>query len=154
MSATTAALPPLVKSVTVAAPPERAFDLFTTGMDQWWPLATHSVGDESAASVVMECRVGGRIVETGHDGSTHVWGTLTEWSPSTRLAFTWHPGQPEPEATLVTVTFRPHGEQTEVQLVHTGWDVRPDGARARTGYNTGWDIVLGQLTALAVSDRS
>ena len=31
MSAATA-LPPLVKSVVVAAPPERAFDLFTAGM--------------------------------------------------------------------------------------------------------------------------
>ena len=153
MSAITA-LPPLVKSVIVAAPPERAFDLFTAGMGQWWPLATHSVGQHSATSVVMECHVGGRIVETVDDGSTHVWGTLTEWSPSTQLAFTWHPGQPEPEATLVTVTFRPQGDQTEVQLVHTGWEVRPDGARARSGYDTGWDIVLGHLTSLAVSDPS
>jgi uncharacterized protein YndB with AHSA1/START domain len=153
MSATTA-LPPLVKSVTVAAPLERAFDLFTTGLDQWWPLASHSVGEESATSVAMACRVGGRIVETVEDGTTHVWGKLTEWSPSTRLAFTWHPGQPEAEATLVTVTFRADGEQTEVQLVHTGWDSRPDGARARTGYNTGWDVVLGHLTALAAPGRS
>jgi uncharacterized protein YndB with AHSA1/START domain len=153
MSATTA-LPPLVKSVIVAAPPERAFDLFTTGMGRWWPLATHSVGQESATSVVMECRVGGHIVETVDDGSTHVWGTLTEWSPSTELEFTWHPGQPESEATLVRVTFRAQDERTEVRLVHSGWDARPDGARARTGYDTGWEIVLGQLASPAVSDRS
>ena len=150
MSATTT-LPPLVKTVTVAAAPERAFDLFTTGIGQWWPLATHSVGEDSATSVTMECRVGGRIVETDRDGSTHVWGTLTEWSPSTGLAFSWHPGQPEREATLVTVTFRPDGEQTEVQLVHSGWDSRPDGARARTGYDTGWDIVLAPLASWVVS---
>ncbi len=153
MSATTA-LPPLVKSVTVAAPPERAFDLFTRGMDRWWPLATHSVGEDSAISVAMECRVGGRIVETDKDGSIHVWGTVTEWSPTSRLDFTWHPGRPDGEATLVTVTFQPAGEQTEVRLVHSGWDRRHDGATARAGYDTGWDIVLGHLVSLVVSGQS
>ncbi len=153
MSLTTA-LSPLVKSVTVAAPPERAFELFTSDIGRWWPLVSHSVGADSATSVVMECRPGGRIVETVRDGSTHVWGTLTDWSPSTQVAFTWHPGQPEGEATLVTVTFRAAGEQTEVRLVHSGWDARPDGARARTGYDTGWDTVLAPLAALAVSARS
>ena len=153
MSAATT-LPPLVKSVTVAASPQRAFDLFTTGLGQWWPLATHSVGEAAAASVTMECRVGGRILETDRDGSTHVWGTLTEWSPPTRLAFSWHPGRMDDEATLVTVTFQPAGDQTEVQLVHSGWDGRADGATARSGYDTGWETVLGHLTALAVSGQA
>ena len=48
MSAATAALPPLVKSVVVAAAQERAFELFTAEIGQWWPLLTHSVGGESA----------------------------------------------------------------------------------------------------------
>ena len=149
MSAATA-LPPLVKSVVVAATPDRAFDLFTAEIGQWWPLVTHSVGQESATDVAMECRLGGRIVETVRDGSTYVWGTITAWSPGSSLTFTWHPGQPENEATLVTVSFLPDGEQTEVRLVHTGWDSRPDGARARTGYDTGWDIVLAPLASWAV----
>lgn len=149
MSAATA-LPPLVKTVVVAAPVERAFDLFTAEIGQWWPLVTHSVGQESAVSVEIECRLGGRIVETVQDGTTYVWGTVTDWSPGSTLTFTWHPGQPETEATLVTVSFQPTGEQTEVRLVHTGWDNRPDGARARTGYNTGWDSVLAPLAAWAV----
>ena len=144
------ALPPLVKSVVVAAPTDRAFTLFTAEIGQWWPLVTHSVGEESAVSVTMECRLGGRIVETVRDGSTYVWGTITDWSPGSGLTFTWHPGQPEDEATLVTVSFRPDGEQTEVRLVHSGWDNRPDGARARTGYDAGWDIVLAPLVSWTV----
>jgi uncharacterized protein YndB with AHSA1/START domain len=144
------ALPPLVKSVVVAAPVERAFELFTAEIGQWWPLVTHSVGEESAVSVQIECRLGGRITETVQDGSTYVWGTITDWSPASSLTFTWHPGQPEDEATLVTVIFRPDGEQTEVRLEHSGWDDRSDGARARADYNTGWDIVLAPLTAWAV----
>jgi len=148
------ALPPLVKSVLVAASQERAFELFTAGMGRWWPLLTHSVGGETATSVALDCRVGGQIVETDSDGSNHVWGTLTECSPPTRLTFTWHPGQPVPEATLVTVTFRPDDGQTEVQLVHSGWDSRRDGARARNGYDTGWDIVLAPLASWDVSAQS
>ena len=147
MSAATA-LPPLVKSVIVAAPPERAFDLFTAEIGQWWPLVTHSVGEESAISVTMECRLGGRIVETVQDGSTYVWGTITDWSPALEPDLHLAPGPARAEATLVTVSFRPDGEQTEVRLVHTGWDNRPDGARARTGYDTGWDIVLAPLAVV------
>ena len=148
MSAAT--VPPLVKSVVVAAPAERVFDLFTAEMGQWWPLVTHSVGAESAVSVTLECRLGGRIIETVQDGSTYVWGTITDWSPASSLTFTWHPGQPENEATLVMVSFVPDGEQTEVRLVHSGWDSRPDGARARKGYDLGWDIVLAPLTSWTV----
>ena len=44
----------------------------------------------------------------------------------------------------MTVTFTPVGDDTEVELVHSGWERRPDGVRARTSYDTGWDYVLGR----------
>jgi uncharacterized protein YndB with AHSA1/START domain len=144
-----AELAPLTKTVAVPAPVDRAFALFTERIASWWPLATHSVGEDAATGLEMQCRVGGQIVETVADGTTHVWGTLTDWEPPRRVAFSWHPGRAADEATRVEVTFAPQGEGTLVTLVHSGWAGRPDGAQARVGYDTGWDVVLAHLPTAA-----
>lgn len=145
--ATTAELAPLTKTVVVPCGVERAFALFTSRIGSWWPLATHSVGEQNATGVEMQGRVGGQIVETVADGSTHVWGTLTDWEPPHRVAFTWHPGQEPDVATRVEVRFAAEGSGTRLTLVHTGWANRPDGGRARGGYDSGWEVVLAHLTA-------
>ena len=148
---TTAELAPLTKSVVVAAGVDRAFALFTARMGDWWPLLTHSVGQENATAVVMEGREGGEIIESLADGSTTSWGTITSWEPPRRVAFTWHPGAPVDEATQVEVTFAPRAGDTLVTLVHSGWASRPDGERARISYDSGWDVVLAPLARLAES---
>jgi uncharacterized protein YndB with AHSA1/START domain len=136
----------LTKTVHVEAPVGRAFELFTARLGEWWPLPTHSVGGETARDVAMQCRLGGQIVETLADGSTAVWGTVTDWVSPQLVAFTWHPGQPEAEATRVEVSFAASGEGTEVTLRHSGWSSRPDGERARSQYDGGWDLVVSRFT--------
>ena len=145
----TVVLDALTKTVTVPVAPDLAFAFFTRDIARWWPLATHSVGEFDAVSVHIEPRQGGHIVETVRDGGVHVWGTVTGWEPPHRLAFTWHPGSPEEQATAVEVGFTAAGAGTVVTLVHTGWENRPDGAGARQGYDTGWDVVLGHLVDFA-----
>lgn len=140
---------PLVKTVVVTPEPARAFELFTDQIAQWWPLATHSVGEADAVDVEIQGRVGGQIVETLADGRTSVWGTVTTWDPPHHVAFTWHPGRLAAEATIVSVRFTPHDAGTQVQLTHSGWESRDDGNLARQGYDTGWDTVLGHFTSLA-----
>ena len=152
MSTETDLLAPLVKTAVIPGTPARAFDLFTRRMDEWWPRRTHSVGQDDAVSVEMQCRIGGQIVETGVGGAVDVWGTVTAWMPGERVAFTWHPGQPPSEATEVAVTFEPVNDGTRVTLVHSGWRNRPDGTEARHGYDAGWDVVLGHYIE-AGSDR-
>jgi uncharacterized protein YndB with AHSA1/START domain len=140
------------KSVTVPASPARAFELFTARFGDWWPLATHSVGADKAAAVSFGAGVGEIILETLADGTTSAWGTVTRWEPPSRVAFTWHAGTPEPQAGLVEVTFTASGPAgTLVELVHTGWQNRPDGATARAGYQTGWDPVIGQYARAAAA---
>lgn len=146
-------LGPLVKTANVALAPIDAFELFTARMGAWWPLTTHSVGLENATDVVVEPGVGADIVETLADGSTSIWGTVDVWEPPHRLRFTWHPGTSPGEATLVEVRFRETETGTAVELVHTGWEHRPDGAAARTQYDPGWDFVFG-LFAAAGNDGS
>lgn len=143
------------KSVTVPATPDRAFELFTARFGDWWPLATHSVGIDSAVAVSFGAGIGGIIVETLADGTSTIWGTVTSWDPPDQVAFSWHAGTPEAEASLVEVTFTPAGPaSTLVELVHTGWENRPDGAIARAGYETGWDKVIDQYARAASRSTS
>jgi len=145
-----AAIEPVRKTVTVPASPQRAFELFTAGISEWWPLATHSVGQDQAAGVVFGEGVGGEITESLADGTASVWGTVTRWEPPRLVAYTWHAGTPAAEASSVEVTFTPGGPgETVVQLVHSGWEQRPDGAQARAGYETGWDPVIASYARLA-----
>ena len=59
---------PVRKELKVNLSAEAAFRLFTEGLDKWWPLVTHSVGEEKAESCFFEGRVGG--VTTAGSSST------------------------------------------------------------------------------------
>ncbi|MEU4288014.1 SRPBCC domain-containing protein [Kribbella sp. NPDC026596] len=138
---------PLVKKIVVPVAVDRAFEVFTAEMSAWWPLPSHSVGEVQARAVRLEGAVGGRIVEYGDDGEIATWGTVSDWDPPKAVSFTWHPGSDPQQAGQVTVSFTPSDAGTEVELVHSGWERRPDAARARAGYDTGWDYVLGQYVS-------
>ena len=53
MPSNTTSIEPVRKSVTVPARPQRAFELFTAHIHEWWPLATHSIGGEQAVGLVF-----------------------------------------------------------------------------------------------------
>jgi uncharacterized protein YndB with AHSA1/START domain len=138
----------LRKSVRVARPPEQAFRLYTDGISTWWPLATHSVAEGDADTVVFESGPGGRIYERAKDGTEHLWGTVTVWEPPERFVHTWHPGRPEATRQLVEMRFLPDGHGTRVEVVHTGWEELGDEApRTYASYDTGWDYVLDERYA-------
>jgi uncharacterized protein YndB with AHSA1/START domain len=144
MSEAADSLAPLRKTVVVPVGQARAFELFTAGVEKWWPLATHSVGLADAVHLSIPSEIGGLIVETMRDGSTSSWGTVTEWDPPRSLSFTWHPGQPESWAGDIKVRFIPNDAGgTVVELTHSGWERRSDGAAARLGYDSGWEVVVG-----------
>ncbi|GGK23830.1 hypothetical protein GCM10010124_15410 [Pilimelia terevasa] len=144
---------PLLHTVTVARPPDVTFALFTGGFGRWWPLSTHSVGGPRAVAVRLGDSVGGQVVEAVADGPPVLWGTVTVWDPPYRVAFSWHPGTPEPEATYVEVTFTRVDAATEVTLRHAGWANRPDGPAARERYARDWPLVLDHFTrACAAAD--
>lgn len=138
---------PLVKTVTVPWPVERAFKRFTEEMDTWWPLDTHSVFPDRDSTAKMPTRAGEDIVETRDDGETAVWGTILEFDAPHLVRFTWHPGREADSAQEVAVAFAAQGEGTLVTLTHTGWDKLGEKAEeTRSGYDSGWDFVLGRYT--------
>ncbi len=132
------------KSVTARCSVEEAFRVFSEGVATWWPLQTHSVGERSAKTCVLEGRMGGRFFERQEDGTEAVWGTVTAWEPPQRLAFTWHPGRAESTAQGIEIRFTPVGGGTRVELEHRGWEKLGERAEeARNEYESGWDFVLG-----------
>jgi uncharacterized protein YndB with AHSA1/START domain len=136
---------PVIKIVTVRANQSRAFNRFTSEMAGWWPLASHSTAGGNAETVVMENRVGGRIVERIRGGGEAVWGTITAWDPPRRVTFTWHPGDPPEKATNVDVRFVAiDAARTRVELEHVGFErLGAMAKKARRGYPIGWAYVLG-----------
>jgi uncharacterized protein YndB with AHSA1/START domain len=138
------------KSVVVPRSPEDAFRLYTEGIATWWPLRTHSVAEEDALTVAVECRAGGRLYEVTRSGEEHVWGTIAVWEPPGRLVYTWHPGRSEDTAQRVAMRFDAEGDQTRVSIEHTGWERLGDRAAEQIpSYDGGWDYVLGECFASA-----
>jgi uncharacterized protein YndB with AHSA1/START domain len=137
-------LPPVLRSVTVAVPVERAFDVFTRRIGDWWPLGTHGCFGEDAAGLAFD---GERLVERSKSGDEAVWAEVLAWEPPTRIAFTWHPGYADGDPmTEVEVRFRAQGGTTVVELEHVGWErLGERAAEARAGYPEGWVYVLGHF---------
>ena len=66
------------KTITVAAPQQRAFDVFTIGMSDWWIRDSHHIGASVPEAVVIEPRAGGRWFERAPDGAECDWGRVLE----------------------------------------------------------------------------
>jgi len=71
----TVTIAPVNKVITVNAPQQRAFDVFTSQMDKWWPR-THHIGAAAYVHSTIEPRVGGRWFVQHEDGSTSVPGIV------------------------------------------------------------------------------
>jgi uncharacterized protein YndB with AHSA1/START domain len=141
---------PIRKSIRVDRSPADAFRIFTSGIGEWWPVKTHSVGRDEAVGCAMETRAGGRLYERAADGTEQDWGRILDWDPPRRLKFSWHPGRGAETAQEVTVTFSPDGEGTRVELLHDGWEkLGKDIETTRDGYDSGWDMVFGDRFATA-----
>jgi uncharacterized protein YndB with AHSA1/START domain len=147
---------PVKKTTLVAAPVERAFQVFTEGMTTWWPLTTYKIGNVDAKSVVLEPFVGGRWFERGVDGSECNWGRVKTWDPPRRLVLTWEISsqwQHDPSVqTEVEVRFSPEGTSTRVDLEHRLLHYYGDRAAEMRGIfdsEQGWTGLLNVFAARA-----
>ena len=119
-------------AITVAATQERAFTMFTEGINQWWPR-THKIGPSELAEAVLEPHEGGRWYERDVDGSECEWGKVLVWEPPARVVLAWQiSGEWAYDADLhteVEVTFAAEGpDRTRVELEHRGLDAYGDRA--------------------------
>ncbi|MBV1863038.1 MAG: SRPBCC domain-containing protein [Rhodobacteraceae bacterium] len=146
-------LPPVIKTITVPCPPERAFEIFTRDIDLWWPKDKNSVSamdGKAAQKVSLIAEKGGWVEEIDHAGNSQHWGSVTEFTPPNKLGLAWHIGRPESEATFVDVIFEAAGAGTKVTLKHYGWEAfGEDAEKMRAGYNAGWVGVFETAFATA-----
>ncbi len=138
------------REVTVPAPPERAFAVFTERFDSWWPRS-HHIGKPEMAEAIIEPRAGGRWYERGVDGSECDWGEVLAYDPPHRLMLSWHlDGEwaydPDPShASEIEVAFTPADEGTRVELTHRRFErhgATADALREGVGGEGGWSGLL------------
>ena len=119
-------------SVLVRVPPEVAFRVFTTEIDQWWRRGpAYRVAGRRPGTLAFEPKLGGRLFEQyeGPAGTrVHEAGTIVVWEPGARLAFDWRGSNFAPgEVTRVDITFTATDSGTRVVLEHSGFAaLRPD----------------------------
>lgn len=148
-----ATIPAIRRSITVAAPVERAFAVFTASFDTWWPAGFH-IGEVDPAEFVLEGRAGGRWYERGVDGSECEWGRVLAWEPPHRFVVTWQINgrweyDPDPEhASELELRFTALGPaETRVELEHRRVD-RLAEARSLAGSvggEDGWGGILARF---------
>ena len=148
------------RSITVDAPVEKAFEVFTDRFGAWWPLDYHT-GDQDPETVVIEPRTDGRWYERTAGGAEADWGVVLAWEPPTRLVLAWRldaewKHNPDPaKQTEIEVHFMADGpRRTRVELEHRLLDRFGDAAdemRATFDSDGGWVGLLSRFAA-AVTD--
>jgi uncharacterized protein YndB with AHSA1/START domain len=141
------------REVTVDAPIERAFAVFTEGIATWWPHGeSHNVGP-TPADAVIEPFAGGRCYARAHaDGTETDWGRVLAWEPPGRLVFAWlltpqWQFEPDPaKASEVEVRFTDlGGGRTRVALSHSKFErygPGGDAMREQVASAGGWGSLL------------
>jgi uncharacterized protein YndB with AHSA1/START domain len=125
--------------VTVEAPIERAFRVFTEDFSRLKPPEHNMLGVD-IAETVLEPRAGGRLFDRGVDGSEFQWARVLAFEPPDRLAFSWdlnpqfqietdHAKCSEVEVRFIAET----PERTRVELEHRHLDRHGDGWESLRG---------------------
>jgi uncharacterized protein YndB with AHSA1/START domain len=139
------------KQLTVEAPVDRAFRVFTQNMGTWWPRQ-HHIGASALKDCVIEPRVDGRWYEVGEDGSTCEWGKVLAWDPPRRLVLAWQlNAQFTYDPNLVTeveVSFTALGpKRTQVDFEHRDLErFGPTADKLRNDMDMGWGQILESFT--------
>ena len=150
------------RSVTVRAPLERAFSVFTDGINSWWP-PEHHILQVPLDRMVVELRPGGRCYDVGVDGSECDWGRVLAYEPPNRFLLAWHLApdwtfDPDPaHASEVEVRFTAEGpDATRVDLTHHHLERHGAGAeqmRDAVDSPGGWDLTMTRYADAAAASQ-
>jgi uncharacterized protein YndB with AHSA1/START domain len=141
---------PVRKSVVVQATPQKAFDVFTAGIDRWWPKS-HGIGSAPLRESIIEPYVGGRWYAKCDDGSDVTVGHVRVWQPGERFVVTWEisaawkPDARVAFASEVEVRFLDDSDgRTRVELEHRNFERMgaADGETMRKNVDGGWPGLL------------
>jgi uncharacterized protein YndB with AHSA1/START domain len=148
------------KEILVEASQERAFKVFTSGIDRWWPRQ-HHVGTSPMKRTAIEPHQGGRWYAECQDGSECDTGKVLAWDPPRRVLLAWQltaQWKFDPDfITEVEVTFTAKGlKQTLVVLEHRNLERFGADAPAlqkSIGKPDGWPGILAMFAEAAARDQ-
>lgn len=151
----TIVIAPVRKSIRVNTSQARAFEVFTSGLGQWWPL-DHGIGKTPRKAAVMETRLGGRWYELAEDGTETTVGKIIVWEPPRRFVMTWDiNSQWKPDSTVsseVEVSFIVEGtDATRLELEHRKFEQlgAEPGEKMRKDVDGGWPGLLERFRIAA-----
>ena len=145
------------RQITVEAPIEHAFTVFTDRFGDFKP-AEHNLLGAAIAETVFEPKVGGHIYDRAVDGSECRWARILAFEPPHRVVFSWDISpqwqiETDPDNTSeVEVRFVAETPaRTRVELEHRhldrhgpGWEAVRDGVDG----DEGWPLYLARYAAL------
>src|SRR5215470_422071 len=142
-------LAPVMRSVVVNAPQERAFRIFTEFFGGWWP-STHHIGKQPYETAILEGKLGGRWYERATDGTECEWGRVLAWDPPAKVVLSWNlqpdwTYDPNPaKASEVEVRFiSESGATTRVELEHRNLERHGEGVqKMRDSVKEGWGQIV------------
>jgi uncharacterized protein YndB with AHSA1/START domain len=139
---------PVRKILQLRATQAHAFEVFTAGLDRWWPKS-HHIGATEPKRVMIEPRLGGRWLEQAADGTETVVGHILIWEPPQRFVVSWEINgewQPDPQrGSELELRFIAEGaETTRVELEHRLFErMGPEGGtKMRDAVERGWPAIL------------
>ena len=108
-------------------------------------------GDVMSAEAVLDVRVGGsfRIVMKAKAKDHVHTGTYLVVEPPSKLVFTWSEVDSPSATTLVTVEFLPHGDESELVIMHEKFS-KPDVAKR---YEGGWGTIADKFAGYLAQQR-
>jgi uncharacterized protein YndB with AHSA1/START domain len=143
--------------ITVEAPIERAFRVFTEDFASFKP-SEHNILGVDRVETVFETHVGGHVYDRGADGSECRWARILAFEPPTRVVISWdlnpqwqveddHDRTSEVEVRFISET----PERTRVELEHrhlerhgAGWE----SVRGGVASDQGWPLYLERYAAV------
>jgi|SRR5579871_2762000 len=157
----TVPIAPVRKSIVVTASPDLAFEVFTAGIDRWWPKS-QGIGKTPIRESIIEPFVGGRWFTRHEGGEEAVIGHVRVWKPAEQFVVSWEisadwkPDSRAAFASEVDVRFTSLSDgSTRVDLEHRDFErlPAPGGEKMRHDVDNGWPKIL-EGYAREVADRN
>jgi len=92
--------------------------------------------------IASDWRVGAAVTHHLDDGTTET-GTVLEWDPPRRMAYSFAHDDADLKGTRVTMVLEPSGEAVKLTVLHEGLT-----AAAKRAVSAGWPGVLASLKTL------
>jgi uncharacterized protein YndB with AHSA1/START domain len=148
----TVTITPVRKTVVVNIDPALAFEIFTGGINTWWPKS-HSMGGAPFKTSRIEPFEDGRWYAEREDGSEFTIAHVLIWQPGRRVVFRWEiTGGWKLDAanpSELEVNFIADGATTRVELEHRDFDRvgQEVGKQFRNDVERGWPVLLSIYSA-------